>query len=409
MSSGTVFERYEDLILLFISEGRTYEYISDYLIRQTGRSYGLSSRSLRRYCASRGIRYRGRVTQVHLDDIVRSYVRRVGHSYGRRMMHGMLASQEIHVSQARVRGSLQRVAPIQYASRSRDAIALLNPLPYRATYFGEKLHLDQNEKCVMFGVTHVVAVDGFSRKIVGFITIPKKNPILIYDLLFRPLLQSQGLWDQVRVDHGTEFTLIITAQQHLSNCRLNQSREPVLQSLSRQNHRAERIWPEVNQRINYPIKRLLITMENNEEISMGDEVTRFCISWVTIWVMKSAIEHFIQAWNFHRIPGPNGGVPSVLAHNCATTYLSHNDVPTIAEMIQLHEHDGSRLTRNVDFGHDPLSNNHALQVLRERDFCTVFPNSHMVFEDIIHNNGQLFKNCVFHFVLLSNRFVSLVS
>ena len=289
-----MFERYEDLILLFISEGRTYEYISDYLIRQTGRSYGLSSRSLRRYCASRGIRYRGRITQVHLDDIVRSYVRRVGHSYGRRMMHGMLASQEIHVSQARVRGSLeihvsqarvrgslQHGSPIQYASRSRDAIALLNPLPYRATYFGEKLHLDQNEKCVMFGVTHVVAVDGYSRKIVGFIIIPKKNPILIYDLLFCPLLQSQGFWDQVRVDHGTEFTLIITAQQYLSNCQLNQSREPVLQSLSCQNHRAERIWPEVNQRINYPIKRLLITMENNEEISMGDEVTRFCISWVT--------------------------------------------------------------------------------------------------------------------------------
>ena len=59
------------------------------------------------------------------------------------------------------------------------------------------MHLDQNEKCVMFGVTHVVAIDGCSRKIVGFVTIPKKNPILIYDMLFRPLLLSQGLWDNI--------------------------------------------------------------------------------------------------------------------------------------------------------------------------------------------------------------------
>lgn len=69
-------------------------------------------------------------------------------------------------------------------------------------------------KCVMFGVTHVLAIDGYSRKIVGFITIPKKNPIVIYDVLFRPLLQTEGMWEQVRVDRGTEFTLLITAQLH---------------------------------------------------------------------------------------------------------------------------------------------------------------------------------------------------
>ena len=64
-----------------------------------------------------------------------------------------------------------------------------------------------------------------------FITIRKKKTILICDLHFRPLLQSQGLWDQICVDHGTEFALIKTAQQHLSNHRLNQNCEPVLESL----------------------------------------------------------------------------------------------------------------------------------------------------------------------------------
>lgn len=50
----------------------------------------------------------------------------------------------------------------------------VNPVVYRANYFREKLHFDQNEKLVMYGVTHVLAVDGYSRKIVGFVTMPRR-------------------------------------------------------------------------------------------------------------------------------------------------------------------------------------------------------------------------------------------
>ena len=79
----------------------------------------------------------------------------------------------------------------------------LNPPTYTARFFVDKLHLDQNEKLAMYGVTHVIAVDGFSRKLVRMITNPVKNPITIYNALMRPLLQTEGLWQQVQVDHGT--------------------------------------------------------------------------------------------------------------------------------------------------------------------------------------------------------------
>ena len=46
------------------------------------------------------------------------------------------------------------------------------------------MHIDQNEKLVMFGVTHVCAVDGHSGRIVGFATMPIKNNIVIYESLF---------------------------------------------------------------------------------------------------------------------------------------------------------------------------------------------------------------------------------
>ena len=401
---------YEDSILTLLSEGRSYDDISEYLRRTTGETQGLSARSIRHYCYSRGVRVRPLVDQPCLDRIVMCLVGRVGHSYGRRTMHGLLHSVGVRACQARVARSLSRVAPIQYASRQSVANRLLNPFPYSARFFGEKLHMDQNEKCVMFGVTHVLAVDGHNRKIVGFITLPKKNPILIYDLLFRPLLQTYGLWEQVRIDHGTEFALVVTAQQHLSVHRQRHSREPVIRSLSRLNHRAERIWVEINQRVNYPLKQVLVQMENNEEINMGDEITKFCVSWVTISIMTNAIRSFIQAWNCHRIPGPEGGVPNTLAaQRNHITPLSSNIVPSTQHMVGIHEEDGLRLQRDASYGTDPLCGNIQLQQLRERDFFAVCPDLDAVFQDILHGQGHLFRVSINHFLSLTNQFSLLLS
>ena len=61
----------------------------------------------------------------------------------------------------------------------------MNPTPYVAFYYGEKMHIDQNEKLNMFGVTHIIGIDGFSKKIVGFCSMPIKNSVLIYDKFFR--------------------------------------------------------------------------------------------------------------------------------------------------------------------------------------------------------------------------------
>ena len=47
---------------------------------------------------------------------------------------------------------------------------------YKADYFGHKMHIDQNEKLVMCGVTHDVAREGYSGMITGCTTISiKKN------------------------------------------------------------------------------------------------------------------------------------------------------------------------------------------------------------------------------------------
>ena len=95
--------------------------------------------------------------------------------YGRRMMKGVLESKGLKVAESRVAQALQRVDPIHYKGRCSDTIDRLNPVCYVALYFGHKLHIDQNEKLIMFGVTHVIARDGYSGKIVGFMTMPSRT------------------------------------------------------------------------------------------------------------------------------------------------------------------------------------------------------------------------------------------
>ena len=149
---------------------------------------GLSVRSVRRFCSSRGIHYRSNLGDRELDEVVRLGVLNVGHLYGRRSVQGLLRAEGIRVSQRRLGMSLRRMFPLAHSQRMQTLGRLINPIPYRADYFGEKIHFYQNEKLVMYGAVHVVAVDGYSRKIVGFCTMPRKNPITIFGTIFRPLL-----------------------------------------------------------------------------------------------------------------------------------------------------------------------------------------------------------------------------
>ena len=100
-------------------------------------------------------------------------------------MCGLLATGGICVGQNRVGAALAKVNPGYQHARSNRAARRLNPIPYHADYFGEKLHIDQNEKLVMYGVTHICAIDGYSGKIVGFLSMPVKNNIEIYSHMFR--------------------------------------------------------------------------------------------------------------------------------------------------------------------------------------------------------------------------------
>ena len=65
----------------------------------------------------------------------------------------------------------------------------------------------------------------------------------------------------------------------------------------------ERLWVEVNARVNYPIKAVLVEMEQNDEIDMDDNHVQYCVSWFSMRVANIGTKLFVSSWNEHRIPG----------------------------------------------------------------------------------------------------------
>ena len=102
------------------------------------------------------------------------------------MMKGFVRSNHnLNISQRRVSEAMKRVSPNYHQARVNRTGRQTNPIPYRSDYFGHKVHMDQNEKLVMYGVTHVAAIDGHSRYIVGAVTMAIKNNLIIYEKIYK--------------------------------------------------------------------------------------------------------------------------------------------------------------------------------------------------------------------------------
>ena len=69
------------------------------------------------------------------------------------------------------------------------------------------------------------------------------------------------------------------------------------------NLRVERIWPEVNNRVNYPLKAALVELVNNDQVDLADPLEKFCISSLTLQVAELGMQNCVASWNHHRIAG----------------------------------------------------------------------------------------------------------
>lgn len=281
-------------------KGRTHQDISSFLRSLHPTERGYSARSVRRFCAIHGIHYCSGLTESEVDRIVSVAVRSVGNSYGRRTLHGLLRWRGVHVGQNRISMSLKRVAPAAMSRRQHLAHRLLNPHPYHASSFGEKLHIDQNEKLNRFGITflQLMATVG---KLLGWLQFPRR--------MLLPFTMPWCIHCWYLKECGSKWELTLARNfAYLQPCNdtllTDYSKHDLFwKTTSTNNHRVERMWVEINQRVNYPVKRILVSMEGAQEIDMSNNVVKFCVSWTTMNVITPASIRFVGSWNNHRIPG----------------------------------------------------------------------------------------------------------
>lgn len=253
--------------------------------------------------------------------------------------------------------------------------------------------MDQNEKIGhRFGCTHVALIDGCSRMICGYASMEIKNPILIYEFVYYTALVEFGLWNQLRVDHGKEFVLCIFVQDILKGYRLFKDKEPWKQTTSTENNVIERFWPEVNARVNYPIKRALNRIVEEFDWDMSNPVLKYSISWVTIFIADHASRHLIDSWNFHRVPGSDGCVPvDNMFRSKRTVKLIEPLIPTVNDAVRMYESLNGRLTRNSQFGIDLLVMDARKYDLRRTLFLANQPSGETIFSDVVHSRTNSLK------------------
>ena len=62
---------------------------------------------------------------------------------------------------------------------------------------------------------------------------------------------------------------------------------------------------EVNKRVNYPIKKVLVDMMHKGDICMDNPLHQFCSSWLALYVSNVGARYFVTSLNAHPIPGMN--------------------------------------------------------------------------------------------------------
>ena len=140
-------------------------------------------------------------------------------------------------------------------------------------------------------------VDCCSRLVAGFVSMPIKNAILIYQFVFRPEI----LRDQVRMDHGREFCFVIFVQQVIAYLRAEVRRAQFKQTTSTDNNVAERFWPKVN-------RRMYRSFLSDNTSTVYFAILRCCKLGISLYFCKNQFLEISEKSLLNRVGGYVGNV-----------------------------------------------------------------------------------------------------
>lgn len=202
------------------------------------------------------------------------------------------------------------------------------------------------------------------------------------------------------MDHGREFYLVLYIHEFL---RLAGRGDPhiasYVQTTSTNNHITERIWVELNHRVTYPIKRVIVSMDDQGIVDMSCSITKFSVSTLLLRVCEVGMTRMVAAWNSH--PIPRHGIPNRLQEEAYHTSMIHNlEVPECNRAVQQFRDQGGHVTDPTSFGDDP--NPFLLKEREERWLQECGIDVSEIFSQVVSGNSVPLENAIVSFIRITN-------
>ena len=106
--------------------------------------------------------------------------------YDRKMMARFIKQKcGVSVGKNKIDIALSKVTSHYHQRKKSNTARMTSPTSHAAIYFGNNLHLHQNEKLEMYDVTNMAAIDGLNRFSVAGATMLKKYNIKTYEDVYR--------------------------------------------------------------------------------------------------------------------------------------------------------------------------------------------------------------------------------
>ena len=222
---------------------------------------------------------------------------------GERLLIGHLAQEGIIVPKVRVRASIHRVDPIN--TELRRSITVRRRVYYAAGP-NAVWHTDGHHKLIKWWFVIHGGIDGHSRTVV-FLRCSDNNRASTVLSLFANAVEIHGLPSRVRTDLGGENVEVwrYMVEQHASS-------NAVITGASTHNERIERLWRDVHRCVCVLFADTFRALETDGHLDCLNEVDLYCLHFVFLPRINSALNDFVESWNNHSLPSEHNLTPNQL-------------------------------------------------------------------------------------------------